>query len=376
MKKIYKLIFFLILISGAISSGIYVYAFSPYFELSPKVENRNFSQFSPNDSVIIDFASPIDTKYYKNAIEIEPETLVKTMVDKSMKKITITPETAWNVDTNYKLNIPDGRAKNFMPIKSGEFNFKTIGYPKVLEVFPENGTVDLRLDIEDPIVVKFNKSTEDFFIDFRFNPEVEVHYRNNKEKTQFEVLPKGSLNDDTRYILKIFAKAKKAGDENYFQIYETAFTTLPPRPKTWAKNLDERLVQSKRFTFPRIKTGKYLDINLSTQIMTLFENGKLINSFLISSGKKGMDTPKGEHKIYNKSLRPWSKKYSLFMPFWMAITPDGKFGIHELPEWPGGYKEGKNHLGIPVSHGCMRLGVGPAETVYNWAEIGTKVIVY
>jgi lipoprotein-anchoring transpeptidase ErfK/SrfK len=64
------------------------------------------------------------------------------------------------------------------------------------------------------------------------------------------------------------------------------------------------------------------------------------------------------------------------MPYWMAIVPGGKFGIHELPEWPGGYKEGANHLGTPVSHGCVRLGVGPAQTVYNWADIGTPVVVH
>ncbi len=89
-----------------------------------------------------------------------------------------------------------------------------------------------------------------------------------------------------------------------------------------------------------------------------------------------MDTPKGKHQIYNKHPRAWSNKYGLYMPYWMAITTDGRFGIHELPEWPGGYKEGQNHLGIKVSHGCVRLGVGPAKVVYNWADIGTPVIVY
>lgn len=376
MKKTYKFILILIVFLGIVSGGIYIYAFSTYFELFPKIENKNFLQFSPNDTLTINFSKPIDAKYYKNSIKITPQTPIYATVDKSLRRITISPKTAWNIDTQYKLNLADGRARNFMPIKSDEFNFKTVGYPKIMEVIPKNGTVDLRLDIEDPIIVKFDRSTEDFFIDFRFDPAVGVKYRNNEEKTQFEILPRESLKDDTAYVLKIFAKAKKAKDEDYHQVYETSFTTLPPKPETWAKDLEERLAQAKRFTFPRIRAGKYIDVNLSTQIMTIFQDGKLLNSFLISSGKRGMDTPKGEHRIYNKSLKPWSKKYSLFMPFWMAITSDGKFGIHELPEWPGGYKEGKNHLGIPVSHGCMRLGVGAAETVYNWAEIGTPVLVY
>ena len=90
----------------------------------------------------------------------------------------------------------------------------------------------------------------------------------------------------------------------------------------------------------------------------------------------GMETPRGQTKIYNKYPRAFSRSYGLFMPYWMAIAADGSRGIHELPEWPNGYKEGANHLGIPVSHGCVRLGVGPAKFVYDWVQIGTPVVIY
>jgi len=50
--------------------------------------------------------------------------------------------------------------------------------------------------------------------------------------------------------------------------------------------------------------------------------------------------------------------------------------IHELPYWPNGYREGENHLGVKVSHGCVRLGIGPAKYVFDWAEIGTPVYVH
>lgn len=60
--------------------------------------------------------------------------------------------------------------------------------------------------------------------------------------------------------------------------------------------------------------------------------------------------------------------------FWLGFIGSA-YGIHELPEWPGGYKEGKSHLGRPVSHGCVRLGVGSAEWLFNWADIGTEVII-
>jgi len=120
--------------------------------------------------------------------------------------------------------------------------------------------------------------------------------------------------------------------------------------------------------------GKTIVIDLSEQKLSNFEDGFRIESYLVSTGKRGYNTPTGEYDIKNKIDRAYSKNYGLYMPFWMAFTNVGH-GIHELPEWPNGYKEGENHLGIPVSHGCVRLGVGSAEKIYNWSEMGTPVIV-
>jgi len=120
--------------------------------------------------------------------------------------------------------------------------------------------------------------------------------------------------------------------------------------------------------------GKYIDIDLTTQQLCRVEGPTLVDCFTVSSGKASMPTPTGTYHIQNKNARAWSAKYGLWMPFWQAF--DGAYGIHELPEWPGGYKEGENHLGTPVSHGCVRLGVGSAETVFNWTEIGTTVYIH
>ena len=120
--------------------------------------------------------------------------------------------------------------------------------------------------------------------------------------------------------------------------------------------------------------GKYIDVDVTKQMMTLFEGSSNLGSYQISSGKASMPTPTGTRYIVSKDPRAWSSKYGLYMPWWNSIG--GEYGIHELPEWPGGYKEGEAHLGTPVSHGCIRLGVGPAQMVYNWADIGTPVYIH
>ncbi|MEA2098159.1 MAG: L,D-transpeptidase, partial [Patescibacteria group bacterium] len=125
---------------------------------------------------------------------------------------------------------------------------------------------------------------------------------------------------------------------------------------------------------PKFIEGKYIDISVSNQVMTIFEDGIKINSFLISSGKYGMPTPFGTYSVKKKEPKHWSSTYGLWMPFSMNFY--GAYYIHELPYWPNGYREGEDHLGIRVSHGCIRLGVGPAERVFNWAEIGTPIYVH
>jgi lipoprotein-anchoring transpeptidase ErfK/SrfK len=176
--------------------------------------------------------------------------------------------------------------------------------------------------------------------------------------------------------VKAYIKYANDIDVNYHQIYAGSFSTEAPPVITWDKDFATRIEQAKKYTTAKITDGKYIDINLEAQVLSTFENGKLLDSYMVSSGKRGMETPKGQFSIHNKAPRVWSKKYGLFMPFWMAVASDGSFGIHELPEWPGGYKEGAAHLGIPVSHGCIRLGVGPAKTVYDWTEVGTPVVIY
>lgn len=249
--------------------------------------------------------------------------------------------------------------------------------PEVVSVSPLDASQDVVIGVEDPLRVQFASSTAHFFVDFKLDPPVEWVFENNADKTEFRLLPKTPLQHGTTYTLRVGYRLRESDDTvPVTDIFHSTFTTLPAAPETWSADLKIRLAEARRFTRPLKTTGKYIDIHLKSQVMTIFEEGKLVDAFIVSSGLPGMDTPKGEYTIHNKALRPWSRRYSLYMPYWMALTADGKYGIHELPEWPGGYKEGANHLGRPVSHGCVRLGVGAAKRVYDWAPEGTPIIVH
>lgn len=124
---------------------------------------------------------------------------------------------------------------------------------------------------------------------------------------------------------------------------------------------------------------KYIKVKLSEQNLYAYENGLPIFIFQTSTGKPGMDTPKGEFKIWNKFPSQYSAQYELYMDNWMAFTQNGLYGIHSLPYWKmrggGRLYEGEDHLGTKVSHGCIRVSLENSKTLYNWTEVGVPVYI-
>lgn len=123
-----------------------------------------------------------------------------------------------------------------------------------------------------------------------------------------------------------------------------------------------------------LKLSRQININLASQTLDYLIDGHIWKTFRVSTGKSSMPTPRGEYKITNKIKKAWSVSYGLWMPYWMGLGRGG-IGIHELPIWPNGYREGEDHLGKAVSHGCIRLGVGAAEYIFFKVDINTPVIV-
>lgn len=128
-----------------------------------------------------------------------------------------------------------------------------------------------------------------------------------------------------------------------------------------------------------VVSGKVIRVSLSKQELSMYQNGKLVSTRRISTGKWSTPTPIGTFHTQNKMTVAYSAPYKLYMEYWMAFTPDGSYGLHALPFWKlkGGGKlyEGAAHIGTPVSHGCIRQTVAEAKTLYDWTPIGTPVII-
>lgn len=120
-------------------------------------------------------------------------------------------------------------------------------------------------------------------------------------------------------------------------------------------------------------SGKYLDANLTKQKMCLVIGYEVSTCLTISSGKNDTPTPIGNYSIYQKLRQNISP--IVILNWWQRFAAGG-YGIHEIPMLPDGTSVGARSLGTKASHGCLRLGIGDAEYVYNWTEIGTKIFVH
>lgn len=349
-----------------------------YAELFPTEINRQNAQpegVALNEPLVLSFSVPVDGEKYVQETRLEPFQRSKIKYEGTSRTLTLSPLEEWIPETEYVLVLPEAKNNRWAKIESQKITFATRGFPQVEKIYPLDNAEDILLDMESPIRVELDQPAEKFDLSFSLEPDQELIVQAEEGNQVFKALPSQPLIPGQQYQLEITARWK--GDqEKQKKIFQSSFRVLPEKPVAWEKDLALRAEQAKKYTRARSFADKYIDINLENQIMVIFEKGRAVDAFAISSGQRGMETPKGEHQIYNKAARAWSKKYGLYMPYWMAILADGSVGIHELPEWPGGYKEGAFHLGIPVSHGCVRLGVGSAQRVYEWAEIGTPVIVH
>jgi LysM repeat protein len=128
---------------------------------------------------------------------------------------------------------------------------------------------------------------------------------------------------------------------------------------------------------PKRTGGKRIVVDLSEQHLYAYQGDTLIHSFVVSTGMAGANTAPGTYKVLDKYPNAYASTWNLQMPHWLGIYWAGSLenGIHALPILPNGQRLWEGYLGTPVSYGCVILGTQEARTLYDWAEVGTPVII-
>ena len=109
--------------------------------------------------------------------------------------------------------------------------------------------------------------------------------------------------------------------------------------------------------------GDRVEVSLSKQLAQIVKHGEVTRVISISSGRPGFDTPTGRFAVYLKDPNAYSKKYDAPMPLASFFT--GSYGLHQSADVPG----------YAASHGCVRIPAAFAGEVYDFAGMGTPVVI-
>jgi lipoprotein-anchoring transpeptidase ErfK/SrfK len=126
---------------------------------------------------------------------------------------------------------------------------------------------------------------------------------------------------------------------------------------------------------------KYIDINISTQTMTAYlKGGQVVGSWAVTTGNRYHPTPVGTWLVIGKSAvtrmtggTPGVDYYDLPNVHWVTWFKGGGYSIHEA-YWRSSF--GGQDYTWNGSHGCVNSPYDVANFIYNWAPVGTPVIVH
>ncbi len=132
--------------------------------------------------------------------------------------------------------------------------------------------------------------------------------------------------------------------------------------------------------FQTINTGlydKWIEVDLTTKQLYAYEKTNVVKTEPISAGAPATPTVTGQYAIYAKFNQQDMKGQNVdgsnyFQPHVRFINYFYKdYAIH------GNYWRPLSYFGnINSSHGCVSMPDTEAEWIYNWAPIGTPVIVH
>ncbi len=166
-----------------------------------------------------------------------------------------------------------------------------------------------------------------------------------------------------------------------------------------ARSLEKRAAALRRKHEAMTPRAPYLIVNTSGNRVQVMKGNELLHEGMCSTGSyillKAADerqwvfqTPRGMFRILGKSEYPvWRKPDWAFIEEGLPVPPPnaperfeyGVLGEYALSLGDGYLIHGtlyKRMLGMPVTHGCVRLGDEDLRIVYKNLQFGSKVFIY
>jgi hypothetical protein len=106
--------------------------------------------------------------------------------------------------------------------------------------------------------------------------------------------------------------------------------------------------------------GKHVEVDLSRQVLALMRGKRVQRIYSVSSGKASTPTVLGRFRVYSKT--PGTNALGMVDSSYFI----GGYAIHGYVSVPT----------FPASHGCVRVPIPNARSIYDWLRIGDRVDTY
>ncbi|MDQ4146047.1 MAG: L,D-transpeptidase family protein, partial [Actinomycetota bacterium] len=164
------------------------------------------------------------------------------------------------------------------------------------------------------------------------------------------------------------------GEETLQAVYAFEKTQRLPRDGVVTPPDMERLLTSDRPVAPKRRADRFIDIDLSRQVLFEVEKGRVVQTLPVSSAngeyyfsdgeRSKAVTPTGAFKVLWKI--PGWRVSDLGELWYPSYFHSGGYAIHGSPLVPT----------YPASHGCVRVPMSVAKSLYSRLDIGTRVFVH
>ena len=116
-----------------------------------------------------------------------------------------------------------------------------------------------------------------------------------------------------------------------------------------------------KLRYPRSGTnGKHVEFDWSRQVLVLAQRGRPYRVYHTSSGAPVTPTVFGSYRFYRQD--PGTNSKGMVHSSYFI----GGYAIHGYPSVPN----------FPASHGCLRVPIPNAWSIFNWIDIGDPIYTY
>ena len=204
---------------------------------------------------------------------------------------------------------------------------------------------------------------------FKDDPDKIGSKNSNSEELQDEEVDADIVDNDSDALVEEEAEEDVSDEESEEEEGQTDGEEIQNEEENPEENVEEEIDYSSSDNFR-------IDVDLSAQKVFVFYKDNLIKTMICSGGTAEKPTPIGTYYTNQKIESAWVAKYNMNARFWVRFYNDYLF--HSVPydkEW-NLLQEEYEKLGIPASHGCIRLALEDAKWLYEMLPLGVKVVIY